>query len=91
MKAKIFRVVGLVVLTLTMACTTTVQSPSEEIAELRVEAEQGNAFAQFILGNAYDKGEGVAQDRREAVRWFRKAAEQGDANAQYSLARIMHE
>ena len=48
-------------------------------------AEQGAARAQFILGNMYRQGEGVAQDDAEAVRWYRLAAEQGLARAQYSL------
>ena len=30
----------------------------------------------------YGEGEGVKQDRKEAVAWFRKAAAQGDAEAQ---------
>ena len=47
--------------------------------------EQGNAKAQFNLGDAYRKGEGVAADQVESVKWFRKAAEQGNAGAQYSL------
>ena len=34
----------------------------------------------------YDNGEGVPQDDAEAVRWYRLAAEQGDAEAQFSLA-----
>jgi TPR repeat protein len=33
----------------------------------------------------YAKGQGVPQDYKEAVRWFRLAAEQGDAGAQYNL------
>ena len=33
----------------------------------------------------YAQGEGVTQDYIEAVRWFRMAAEQGDANAQVNL------
>jgi TPR repeat protein len=33
----------------------------------------------------YAKGRGVPQDDAEAVKWYRKAAEQGDANAQYNL------
>jgi len=33
--------------------------------------------AQFILGIAYNKGQGVEQDDAEAVKWYRKAAEQG--------------
>ena len=33
----------------------------------------------------YANGEGILQDDKEAVKWFRKAAEQGDASAQYNL------
>ena len=48
-------------------------------------AEQGNASAQFNLGNMYANGQGVKQDDFEAVKWFRQAAEQGQANAQANL------
>jgi len=34
---------------------------------------------------------GVVQDFKEAVKWFRKAAEQGNADAQYALGRAYHE
>ena len=37
-------------------------------------------------GLCYDKGRGVAKDQAEAVKWYRKAAEQNDAEAQYNLA-----
>ena len=33
----------------------------------------------------YDYGMGTGQNFKEAVKWYRKAAEQGDAEAQYSL------
>ena len=33
----------------------------------------------------YDNGDGVPQDYKEAVKWYRLAAEQGDAAAQYNL------
>ncbi len=33
----------------------------------------------------YAKGEGVAEDDVEAVRWYSKAAEQGEAHAQLNL------
>jgi TPR repeat protein len=33
----------------------------------------------------YTNGNGVPQDYAQAIGWFRKAAEQGDANAQYAL------
>ena len=40
------------------------------------------AKAQFSMGAAYQTGSGVPQDYVEAVKWFRKAAEQGDAERQ---------
>ncbi len=43
------------------------------------------------LGNAYHTGQGVAQDNAEAVKWFRRAAEQGDAKAQSNLGFIYGE
>ena len=33
----------------------------------------------------YGAGRGVPQDDAEAVRWYRLAAEQGEASAQYNL------
>ena len=48
-------------------------------------AEQGDASAQYYLGNMYNDGQGVPEDDKEAVKWYRLAAEQGDANAQYNL------
>jgi TPR repeat protein len=51
-------------------------------------AEQGNADAQSILGNMYDKGFGIPQDYAEAVKWYRLAAEQGDAFAQCALGNM---
>jgi hypothetical protein len=49
-------------------------------------AEQGDARAQWILGQMYAKGEGVPQNRSEAVKWYRLSADQNDAEAQYELA-----
>ena len=48
-------------------------------------AEEGNAEAQYTLGEMYRRGQGVAQDYSEAARWWRAAAEQGHADAQYNL------
>ena len=49
-------------------------------------AERGNDHAQYKLAECYFDGYGVAQNRDEAVKWWRKAAEQGNTNAQYKLA-----
>ena len=48
-------------------------------------ATDGDATAQYILGGCYKKGLGVSQDYNEAVKWYRKSAEQGDAFAQCNL------
>ena len=50
-----------------------------------VDAEKGDAFAQFSLGFMYNNGQGVAQDYKEALKWYTKAAEQGIAKAQNNL------
>ncbi len=42
-------------------------------------AEQGDA------GVMYDNGEGVPKNTSQAAAWYRKAAEQGDASAQFNL------
>ena len=60
-------------------------SESEDVAALRVRAEQGNAEAQTNLGDAYWHGRGVPNDSLQAVGWWRKAADQGYAPAQFHL------
>ena len=48
-------------------------------------AAQGMAMAQHFLGWHYHKGIGVAQDDRQAVQWWKKAAEQGVTESQQGL------
>ena len=48
-------------------------------------AEDGDPVAQYYLGWMYDKGKGVPKDYKEAVKWFRKSAEQDYALAQFNL------
>jgi TPR repeat protein len=73
---------------------------AEAVKWFRKAAEQNFAKAQFNLGVCYAHGEGVAKDEVEAesarvfgmakdpveaVKWYRKAAEQNLAKAQYIL------
>jgi uncharacterized protein len=51
-------------------------------------AEQGDAIAQYNLGNMYASGKGAPQDYAAAISWYRKAAAQGYAGAQYNLGHI---
>jgi len=48
-------------------------------------AEQGSAMAQHNLGCVLQEGCGAPQSEAEAVRWFRKAAEQGFSKSQFKL------
>ena len=67
------------------ACVATFQPGCGKVQDIdrhRQAAELGDAEAQNKLGFLYAKGEGVAEDDREAAKWFRKAAEQGLAKAQ---------
>ena len=60
-------------------------------AETKAKAEAGDADAQFNLGVMYYQGLGVEQDLKEAVKWYQKAADQGDvAMAQFNLG-VMYE
>lgn len=52
------------------------------------QAREGNAVAQNVLGMAYKYGEGGPQDDALSLNWFKKAAQQGDADAQFNLGRI---
>jgi len=54
-------------------------------------AEQGNASAQYNLGVMYEKGRGVPQDDKTAVKWYRLAAEQGLPPAQSNLGWMYNE
>jgi TPR repeat protein len=53
-----------------------------------VEAENDHPEAQEMLGAMYIAGKGVPKNDKEAVRWYRMAAEQGAANAQYVLGKM---
>lgn len=59
------------------------------LKELRPFADKGNADAQYYLGVMYDNGNGVQQDRAQAVGWYRKAAELGHVGAQYNLSQAI--
>jgi TPR repeat protein len=48
-------------------------------------AEQGDADAQFNLGQLYVRGDGVPQNNETAMKWYTLAAEQGNAVAQNNL------
>ena len=60
----------------------------EGIERLLKQADEGNVQAQCALGNIFYNGEGVRRNYCEALRWFRKAAEQGYDKAQNILGAL---
>ena len=64
-------------------------APTEAISfsNMRRQAEQGSAGAQFILGTLYEFGPCLPQDYQESVCWLHKAADQGHARAQHIVGR----
>ena len=66
----------------------------DPIAELKALAEAGDSDAQVKMGKAYhtdeEDVEGVKKDCSEAIRWWKKAGEQGNTEAQNLLAVAYH-
>jgi len=68
-----------------LVATWSVVVIAQSAEQLRPRAEAGDAEAKFRLGVMYANGRDVPRNRGEAVRWYRLAADQGLAEAQYSL------
>lgn len=87
----IYKLVAAVMLAAMVSCSTT-EAPSDWKAKIFAKnlekAQAGDAKAQKSVAYAYENGEVVAKDIQEAVKWYRKAAEQGNTSAQASLMEI---
>jgi hypothetical protein len=62
-------------------CSLPPMFDEKSVAAFKQQAASSNAAAQCGLGFLYDKGDGVPQDYTQAAAWYRKSAEQGDAEA----------
>jgi uncharacterized protein len=51
-------------------------------------AEKGDADSQYHLGSMYEFGRGISINYKEAIRWYKKSALQGDAIAQFKLGSL---
>ena len=54
-------------------------------ANFLIAAKAGDAYSQYSLGWCYENGQGVEQSAQEAVKWYRKAAAQGESKAKERL------
>ena len=48
-------------------------------------AEQGDAKAQYAVGEMFEKGKGAVRDSKSAFEWYSKAADQDDEKAAYKV------
>ena len=60
--------------------------PATAMKIWRSGAEQGDAVAQFRLGQIYEMGIGAAPDYAAAAVWYKKSADQGNGSAAINLA-----
>jgi uncharacterized protein len=56
--------------------------------EWKPSAEQGDVFAQYLLGLIYTLDNGVLQDYKEALKWYQKSAKKGYAPSQFKLSTL---
>ena len=62
------------------------QNPYETARLWKLSAEQGFELAQFFWGQLLESGRcGVSKNKKEAIKWFKKAAEQGNSDAKGKL------
>lgn len=53
-------------------------------------AEGGHALAQYQRGLMLEQGQGTVPNLAEAYKWYKKAADQGIADAYFALGQIYH-
>jgi len=58
----------------------------KELKSLEESAAAGDEKAQFKLGLMYDDGNGAPQDIKNAIKYYKMAADQGNARAQLNLS-----
>ena len=51
-------------------------------------ANEGNTYAQCLVGFLYEVGHGVSQDYNEAMKWYRKSAENGNYFGQLYVGKM---
>jgi hypothetical protein len=89
--ARITTLVALCMTILTLRQIVTAQDAAR-LSSLRQRAEAGDVKAQSELGFVYYSGAGGARrDFVQALKWYQKAAEQGDMGAKHSIARMYFE
>lgn len=66
----------------------TMEERSDAVSEMDKLAENGDMYAQYLMGKLWQDGPLLIPDSVEARYWFEQAADQGHLVAQYSLAKL---
>ncbi|TXH34770.1 MAG: sel1 repeat family protein [Rhodospirillaceae bacterium] len=53
------------------------------------QAKKGDANLQLLVGSMYDYGQGVTKDKKEALKWYLMAAQQGSGRGQYAAGTLL--
>lgn len=61
---------------------------NEDVDNVKLHAQNGEAEAQYHLALMLDSGVGIKRNPKEAELWYKKAAEQGHGAAKYFLAKM---
>ena len=80
-RAALFVLMGILLLSPARSSAQTDAELVRLVEETKVKAEGGDAVSQRRMGWYYFRGEGVAKDEAESFKWYRKAANQGNADA----------
>jgi TPR repeat protein len=62
----------------------------KSIEDIKKAAEGGDAEAQYLLGIAYNAGEGVAADPERTAFWLKRAATRGFSRAQFAYGQRLY-
>lgn len=65
------------------------QVSTKTFSELLTAAKSGDADYMYTVGHAYDSGDGVEINRKEAIRWYALGSELGDADCLLSYSKTL--
>ncbi len=59
------------------------------LAIWKPQADKGDRNLQVLVGSMYDYGQGVTADKKEALKWYLKAAQLGSGRGQYAAGSLL--
>jgi TPR repeat protein len=90
------RRLGLALAGLSIAALTSFSAAAQTLDTLPYKkklalAKAGDEEAQFAIAEDFANGKGIKVNKAEASKWYGKAADQGNVDAQFKLATLFHE